>query len=500
MSEPRPTTLPSRPPRPAARVYTVSQVTAQARAVLEGRFGRVRIQGEVSNYRAHGSGHWYFSLKDADARVRCVMFASRNRFVRFRLRDGDAVVVAGRLSIYDGNGDFQAVVDSIEPAGEGALRAAFDALKAKLEAEGLFAAARKRALPRYPRHIAVISSRAGAALRDVLSVLRRRFPSVRVTCFDVAVQGFEAPGQIASALDRAEGMRGPPDVIVVTRGGGSLEDLAAFNTAPVVRRIAACRIPVVSAVGHETDVTLADFAADQRAPTPSAAAEMITPDTAELLAGVARLRTTLAARLATRLRTDQRLLDAAARRLVHPGRALEQRMLRADELETRLAAALGSRLLRLRTALAHQGRLLARVSPATGVATRRERVRGLRSQLAGATTLRVERAKATLDPLARALDAVSPLATLTRGFAIVAKPDGSRWGRPLASVADTSAGDRIVAHLADGQLQARVEHASPADDAPRETVAAQGQDPTLGTDGEGSPSTSGMVNKGAHNA
>ena len=464
MSESRQTTLPAGPPRLAARVYTVSQVAAEARNVLEGRFGRVRIQGEVSNYRAYPSGHWYFSLKDAGARIRCVMFASRNRFVRFRLRDGDAVVVAGRLSIYESSGDFQAVVNNIEPVGEGALRAAFDALKAKLEAQGLFAAARKRPLPSYPRHIAVISSLAGAALRDVLSVLRRRFPSVRVTCFDVAVQGFEAVGQILGALDRAERMRRPPDVIVVTRGGGSLEDLAAFNAEPVVRRIASCGIPVVSAIGHETDVSLADFAADQRAPTPSAAAEMITPDTAELLAGVARLRTTLAARLATRLRTDRRLLDAAARRLTHPGRALEQRMLRADELEARLTAALRSRLARLRTALAHQDRLLARASPTNGVASRRERVRDLRAQLASATARRVERAAAALDPLARALDAISPLATLARGFAIAAKPDGSRWGRPLTSVADAGVGERIIVHLADGRLGARVEHAIPVDE------------------------------------
>ena len=440
-----------------AFVYTVSQLAAEARIVIEERFGRVWIEGEVSNFRAHASGHWYFSLKDQRARVRGVMFATRNRFVRFRLADGARVVVAGRLSIYEGSGDFQVVVDHMELAGEGALRAAFERLKAKLAAAGLFAEERKRALPAFPSHIAVVTSRAGAALRDVLSVLRRRFPCVRVTCFDVAVQGLEAPRQILGALDRAERMRHPPDVILVARGGGSLEDLAAFNDEAVVRRIAACRIPVVSAIGHETDVTLADFAADKRAPTPSAAAELATPDAAATLARVAGLRRAIAARFAARLRVERRLLAAAEQRLVHPRRLLEQRMLRADELESRLTAALRGRLAASGTRLAHQSGLLARASPAARVAAANERVGGLRRRLVGGARGRIDRAGALLGAVARALAAVGPLPTLERGFAIVAKPDGSRWGRPLASAADATPGETLLAHLADGTLRARVE-------------------------------------------
>ena len=449
----------SAPARGGARVYSVGQVLAEARVVIEGRFGRVRIQGELSNLRPAASGHWYFTLKDAAASLRCVMFASRNRFVRFRPRDGDAVVVSGRLSIYEGRGDFQAVIDHIEQAGEGALRAAYERLKAKLDAEGLFAAAAKRPLPPFPRHIAVVSSRAGAALSDVLSVLRRRLPSVRVTCFDVAVQGVDAPAQIRLAMDRAERARHRPDLIIVTRGGGSLEDLAPFNTESVVRRIAACRVPVVSAVGHETDFTLCDLAADQRAPTPSAAAEMATPDTAELLAVIARLQRSLHTRMAAKLTVERRVLDAAKRRLAHPQRVLEQRMLKADELRERLGATLAAQLARRATALHHQTRLLARSTPARSLAIHRERLRGLRGRLLGATEARGQRAAATLSGLALALGAVSPLATLKRGFAIVARPDGSRWGRPLASAREAAAGDAIVAHLADGRLLARVESA-----------------------------------------
>lgn len=459
---PRQSALGDSAPRtaPGAFVYTVSQLAAEARIVVEERFGRIWIEGEVSNYRAYASGHWYFSLKDERARVRCVMFASRNRFVRFRLADGARVVLAGRLSIYEANGDFQAVVDHVELAGEGALRAAFERLKAKLAAAGLFAEERKRPLPAFPRHIAVVSSRAGAALRDVLSVLRRRFPCVRVTCFDVAVQGLEAPPQILGALQRAERMRHPPEVIIVARGGGSLEDLAAFNDEAVVRRIAACRIPVVSAVGHETDFTLADFAADKRAPTPSAAAELVTPDAAETLARVIRLRRTLAARFAHRLRVEQRMLAGVEKRLVHPRRLLEQRMLRTDELQARMAAAMQLRLAQSRTRLTHQRSLLARTSPAARVAAAWERVAGLQRRLGGGIRARLDRAGGSFAAVARALAAVGPQATLKRGFAIVARPDGTRWGRPLTSVADATSGETVVAHLRDGHVRATVQGVS----------------------------------------
>ncbi|MCE2461370.1 MAG: exodeoxyribonuclease VII large subunit [Pseudomonadales bacterium] len=446
-------------PRPqhADRVRTVSEVNAEARFLVEERFRRVWIEGEVSDFRPYASGHWYFTLQDDRAQLRCVMFSSANRFVRSRPGNGISVVLRGRLSIYEGRGRFQAIVDHIEPAGEGALRAALEKLKARLAAEGLFDESRKRVLPSYPRHVGVISSRSGAAQKDVLAVIQRRFPCIRVTCFDVAVQGFEAEGQIIGAFDRAEFMRHPPDVIVLTRGGGSLEDLAAFNLESVARRIAAAEIPVVSAVGHETDVTIADFVADRRAPTPSAAAEMVTPDCRDVMNRLRRFDDALVGRMRALLNLDQRLLTATRQRLVHPGRTVEQRTLRTDELGERLLGAMSATITRYHTDLDHRVQLLARCNPAARLAPASERVVRAASRLRTTTAKSAEQAEARLTTLARALNAVSPLATLARGFAIVARPDGSPWGKPLASAAEVQGGDKVVAHLADGTIDATVD-------------------------------------------
>ena len=456
---PRPQSNAQRPPAalPADRVRSVSQVAAAARLLVEERFGLVWIGGEVSNFRRYASGHWYFSLKDDRAQLRCAMFANRNRFVRFAPADGMAVALRGRLSIYEAQGQFQAIVDHIEPAGEGALRAAFEQLKSKLANEGLFAAERKRALPAFPRHVAVVSSRDSAALRDVLAVMQRRFPCVRVTCFYVAVQGFEAEGQLLGALNRAERMRRRPDVVIVARGGGSLEDLAAFNLESVARRIAAMSVPVVSAVGHETDVTIADLVADQRAATPSAAAELSTPDGMELLARLRRIQASMTSHVHAHLRVQERLLAAARARLVHPGRTMEQRLLRIDELAGRLHGAMRAALGRSRTALVQQSRLLAHAGPAQRIEPAQHRLAMAGERLGRAVFANSERAKARLSASARALNAVSPLETLQRGYAIVAKPDGSRWGRPVVSATGAAAGETIVAHFSDGSLQATVD-------------------------------------------
>ena len=444
------------PPVAGKQVRSVSQINADARFLIESNFRAVWIEGEISNFRAYASGHWYFSLQDHAAQLRCVMFATRNRFVRFALANGSSVMVRGRLSVYEARGDFQAIVDHIELAGEGALRAAFEQLRAKLSNEGLFADERKRPLPAFPRHIAIITSRDGAALRDVLAVIGRRFPSLRVTCFYVAVQGFEAPGQLLTAFDRAERMRHPPEVIVVTRGGGSLEDLAAFNLESVARRIADATIPVVAAIGHETDVTIADFVADRRAPTPSAAAELVTPDRRELLRRLAGLEQALVARFGAKIRLQHQLLTAVRRRLVHPRRALEQRMLRVDELTERLSVAMQGTLQRKSTSLAHQRQLLTRATPLRRVGLAADRVRQAHGRLNGAADVMRQRLQDRLNALGRALNAVSPLATLERGFAIVAKPTGTRWGEPINSVTQAAAGDRLLAHLADGTLRTQV--------------------------------------------
>ncbi len=437
-------------------IKTVSEVNREARTLIEERFRLLWMEGEVSNFRPYASGHWYFSLKDQRAQIRCVMFANRNRQVRLSIANGMSVVVRGVLSIFEARGDFQVLVEHIEPVGEGAARAALEALRKRLADEGLFAAERKRSLPAFPRHAAVISSLAGAALRDILAVIQRRFPCLAVTCIDVTVQGAQAEARLLGAVDHAERLSPQADVIIIARGGGSLEDMAAFNLESVARRIAAAKIPVVSAIGHEIDFTLADFVADQRAPTPSAAAELVTPDGAELIERLARLEAALASRLSARMRVDQRLLAAARGRLVHPAQALAGHMRRAKELGSRLTAATLTGLGRARIAVAHQAQLLRRASPQTAIDLARNRVINAGAQLDAAAAANHQRAAAQFANVARALGAVSPLATLERGYAIVAKPDGSRWGRPIGTV-DVVVGDVIVAHLADGRLRARVE-------------------------------------------
>ena len=451
---------------PAQHVFSVSELTSAVRRLIEQGFPPILVEGEVSNFRSPGrAGHWYFTLKDGQAQIRCAMFANRNRFVRRPLRDGALVVVRCRLSLYEARGDFQAIVDAIEPAGEGELRAAFERLKIELEREGLFAADRKRALPRFPRHIGIVSSLSAAALQDVLAVLRRRFPCLRATCYAAAVQGAEAVPEIIGAIHRAEASKPRPDVLLLTRGGGSLEDLMAFNSAALARRMAQCPIPIVSAVGHETDVTIADFVADQRAPTPSAAAEMVTPDRAELLLRVRRRAGTLAGRALDRFQSERRVLAATRRRLVHPARSLEQRMQRADELRARLVRTIERRTVVSGARLDAARRLLARANPDVLIERAADRVARVREELDAATQRRLGVSQAAVVGLGRALRAVSPLDTLDRGYAIVSRPNGTRWGAVITDAGQARAGETIQAHLASGTIDATVTAGPrPADD------------------------------------
>ncbi|MCZ6890638.1 MAG: exodeoxyribonuclease VII large subunit [Gammaproteobacteria bacterium] len=440
------------------RVLTVSQITHDVRFLLEESFPLVWVEGEVSNFRRPASGHWYFSLKDPRAQLRCAMFANRNRFVKTDVGDGLQVIVRCRLSLYEGRGEFQAIVDHIEPAGEGALRVAFDRLKTMLQAEGLFSPDRKLDVPRYPRHIGIVSSAHGAAVHDVLSVLERRFPSVRVTCFPIAVQGRDAEPQLIRALDQAEAWRDAPDVIIVTRGGGSLEDLWTFNLESVARRIAACKIPVISAIGHETDVTIADFVADARAPTPSVAAELATPDRRELSLTLSRLQASFSARFNGVVEEERRFLDSVRRRLIHPGRALEQKMQRCDDLYQRLERLVQNILVSGTARLEHIVQRLNRTDPRAFVAAHRDRVRQFDARLARALQQTQTHLASKLTGLERALNAVSPLNTLDRGYAIVAQPDDSKWGRPVTDAASLRPGEAIVAHLARGSVHSTVTH------------------------------------------
>ncbi len=442
--------------QPASRpILSVSALAREARVLIEDRFRLVWVEGEISNFRRPGSGHWYFTLKDDLAQLRCAMFTSRNRAVRFQPRDGTQVLIRGHLSLYEPRGDFQLIAEHMEPAGEGALRAAFEALKSRLEAEGLFELERKRPLPAMPRRLAVISSATGAALRDVVHVIRRRFPLLEVVLLPVAVQGERAEREILAALARIPHVS--PDVVLITRGGGSLEDLWAFNLEPVARAVAACPVPTVSAVGHQTDFTITDFVADARAPTPSAGAELITPDQADLRAFLSRVQARLARELAADVRGQQRHLEHLRARLVDPRTRLAQQMQRSDELEERLTRAVLTRLDGHRTRLAAAVRGLHLLRPSQRIAAHRARLSDLHLGLTAASRRLVAQRGTSLAAAARTLQAVSPLATLSRGYAVLTAeaPGGGRTA--LTSVSQTRPGASITAHLDDGALDLRVE-------------------------------------------
>jgi exodeoxyribonuclease VII large subunit len=452
------------------RIYSVSELAGAARFTLEEHFALVWVEGEVSNLRMPGSGHWYFTLKDANAQLRCAMFANRNRTLRFRPRDGMQVVLRGRASLYEPRGDFQLLADHLEPSGEGALRIAFDALKQQLSAEGLFALDRKRALPRYPKHLVVISSRHGAALRDVIAVLRRRCPLLHVTLLDVAVQGNDAISQLLAAFERVahwphDDRRPRPDVVLLTRGGGSLEDLWSFNLDSVARAIAACPLPVVSAIGHETDFTISDFVADLRAPTPSAGAELIAPDMLDWQRRAAALTRALGAHWRQGVRQRRAQLALVRQRLTHPGRVLQRQMQQLDEFERRLIGLARQRLARARHALAIQHAELRACHPGRAIGLFGRRLAEHDRALQRSALHRLERAGHAIAALGRALHAVSPLATLGRGYAIVTAPTpaGSRWGSPITSVAQTRPGAAVDAHLDDGRLLCIIEDIQPRD-------------------------------------
>ncbi len=441
-------------PQPGEPVYTVAQLNREARTLLDRAFPALWVSGEISNLARPASGHLYFSLKDAQAQVRCALFRGNSRQLRFRPENGQQVLARARVSLYEARGEFQLVVEYLEPAGDGLLLRRLEELKKKLAAEGLFDAVRKRPLPALPRQIGVVTSPTGAALRDVLQVLRRRFPAIPVVLYPTAVQGAAAVPGIVAALGAAA-VRAECDVLIVARGGGSLEDLWAFNEEAVARAIVACPIPVVSGVGHETDFTLADLAADLRAPTPSGAAEMVAPDWREWLRRIRHLDRQAALalhrsveRLATRSATlEQRLTRT------HPGYILRQHAQRLDELTARLAAT-ARRALALRRLRA--GHALARLrvaAPATLLARRSAALARHRERLAAAIHQRLAEAGRRLALGAARLDAFSPLQTLQRGYALVTV---TRSGALLRRAADVRPGDEITARLAAGEIDAVV--------------------------------------------
>lgn len=436
-------------------VFTVSELNRTVRDLLETGLGAIWIEGELSNVARPASGHIYFSLKDRDAQVRCAMFRNRNRLLDFTPEAGEQVRLRARVSVYEARGEYQLIIEQMEPAGAGALARAFEELKKRLAAEGLFADERKREPPVLPRRIGVITSATGAAIRDVLHVLARRFPAIPVVLYPVAVQGAEAPRAIAAMLERA-GARAECDVLLLVRGGGSLEDLQAFNDEGVARAIVACPIPVITGVGHEVDVTIADFAADRRAPTPSAAAELAVPDAADLQRRARALHRRLATALLRRLRHAGESMTALERRLrlQHPQRRLQQLQQRRDELELRTRRAAGALVERHRQRLAGLRLRLRHAAPQRRLVRLRDRHETLHRRLLRAPRDRLRELDARVRSLARALDAVSPLATLGRGYALVRRADD---GRPVTDAATVAAGDALNIRLARGRVDARVE-------------------------------------------
>ena len=439
---------------PARDILTPSQLNTLARDLLESAFPLIWVEGELGNVTRPASGHLYFTLKDARAQVKCAMFKPKSQWLKFAPREGLRVLARGRLTLYEARGDYQLVIDHLEEAGEGALRRAFDELKAKLAAEGLFDADRKRPLPSHVQRLGVITSPTGAAVRDVVSVLERRFPLLQVDILPVQVQGEAAPAQIVDMLQRAS-RSGRYDALLVTRGGGSLEDLWAFNDERLARAIAASPVPVVSAVGHETDFTLADFAADLRAPTPSVAAELLVPDRRDLLSRLRVLQQRMVTTHAHRLRQAMQRADRAALRLqaLRPQARLEMLRRREQEAARRLHALWRDQHARRLAALRHAAAVLRAYAPQRRLEQLRERLLALAPRPQAAVVRTLQRDALRLRSLARSLEAVSPLATVARGYALVAREDGTL----IRSVEQVRPGDAVSARLSDGTLKLRVE-------------------------------------------
>lgn len=436
-------------------IWTVSRLTREARAVLEGSFPLLWVEGEISNLSQPASGHLYFSLKDLAAQVRCAMFRNKRLLLGFRPANGQQVLARVRVSLYEGRGDFQLVVEHLEPAGEGALRLEFERLKRKLAAEGLFDPAHKRPLPAFPRQVGLITSPSGAAVRDLISVFGRRFPALPLVIYPAQVQGEGAAADLLEMLALAN-RRAECDLLILARGGGSLEDLQAFNDEALVRAIRASAIPVITGIGHEIDFTLADLAADQRGATPSAAAELVSPSAPHLqqrlIALEQRLRQVQGRHLEG-LRYRSQVLSHRLQRQ-HPLAELERRQQRVDDLERRLGEALRQRLDSQRRRRDQAWARLLRLNPVTRLALLRQRLIAIEARLGQAPARQLALRREHLAGLALALDALSPLGTLARGYAILRR---TGTGELIRDAAQVAVDDRIEARLGRGALTARIE-------------------------------------------
>ncbi|CAD5696649.1 exodeoxyribonuclease VII large subunit [Escherichia coli] len=441
--------LPSQSPA----IFTVSRLNQTVRLLLEHEMGQVWISGEISNFTQPASGHWYFTLKDDTAQVRCAMFRNSNRRVTFRPQHGQQVLVRANITLYEPRGDYQIIVESMQPAGEGLLQQKYEQLKAKLQAEGLFDQQLKKPLPSPAHCVGVITSKTGAALHDILHVLKRRDPSLPVIIYPTAVQGDDAPGQIVRAIELAN-KRNECDVLIVGRGGGSLEDLWSFNDERVARAIFASRIPVVSAVGHETDVTIADFIADLRAPTPSAAAEMVSRNQQELLRQIQSVQQRLGMAMDYFLANRTRRLTLLHHRLQqqHPQLRLARQQTALERLQQRMNLAIDSQIKRTNK---RQVRLLQRLNqqnPQPRIHRVQSRIQHLEHRLAEHVHSRLSAMRERFGNAVTHLEAVSPLSTLARGYSVTTVTDG----KVLKKVKQVKTGDVMTTRLEDGWVKSEV--------------------------------------------
>lgn len=439
---------------PTELIYSVSQLNREAKRLLASHFLTVQVQGEISNLSLPSSGHYYFTLKDAQAQIRCAMFKGQQQRLRFKPANGNLVVATAQVSLYEPRGDYQLVVEQLEEAGDGALRLAYERLKQKLLQEGLFEQSRKKPIPPLPGQIGVITSASGAAIHDVLSVLKRRFPAIPVLIYPVAVQGDNAKFEISAALDCAN-RQALVDVIILARGGGSLEDLWAFNEEIVARAVAASRIPVISAVGHEVDFSIADFVADLRAPTPSAAAEYAVPDQTAWLNRFTAIERQLTRQMQGLLLQQQQRLTWLNKALQtqHPGEKLQRNAQRLDELEQRLNRAIQGRLQQSRQQLALTDQRLNRYQPLAAIHAYRQQLDYFQQRLIRSVKLKLATLKSQQNAVAQTLHAVSPLATLERGYAIVQRHDNAHIVKSISQLAQNElldtrfASGRIVSQI-----------------------------------------------------
>ncbi|ELJ8821346.1 exodeoxyribonuclease VII large subunit [Vibrio parahaemolyticus] len=434
-------------------IFTVSRLNAEVRLLLENEMGIVWLVGEISNFSAPVSGHWYLTLKDSRAQVKCAMFRGNNRRVTFKPANGNQVLVKARLSLYEPRGDYQLIIESMQPEGDGRLQQEFEELKMKLAAEGLFAQTNKLPLPEHPKRVGVITSKTGAALYDILDVLKRRDPSLPVVIYPTMVQGDDAAIQIAQAIGRANS-RNECDVLIVGRGGGSLEDLWCFNNEILARTIAASQIPIISAVGHEVDMTIADFVADVRAPTPSAAAELVSRDNSHkdqaLVTRQHKLASAMRYYLAQQKQQSAQLMHRLERQ--HPSYQLQRQSQQLDELDMRLRRAMQRFIDTRQQAVERKHHRLQLNSPIKHLAQQKSRLERVEHKLLDAMDRKLLTMRHQLAIAAEKLDTVSPLATLKRGYSITQTDQG----KVVTSADDVKTGDLLVTRLANGEIHSTV--------------------------------------------